>query len=473
MITSWFPSNYFLKDNLELIKLSFAGDNWQIYKGNSEQNILIVNESLANYWSNFGIIKLLLEKKIIDNNTFYYLYSNKSSQIIPVCSNYSIHAIKNHLTYEDAISFAKALSNTRKQGIKDSLENAIYIEKLSLILPVPDIANKADDKEVLNSYLSGGFKISEDSDSTIVRKFMTDISREEYEEILKIAELELSTSKKKERIKEKTEDKDNIINNSRVSKEFSLPGRIELETFFKDYVIDVVENSEYYSKMGIDFPSPFILQGPPGCGKTYAVEKLTEYLDWPCFYIDSSTVGSSYIHETSHKISKVFDEAKESAPSVIVIDEMESFLSNRDSTYTHHLEEVGEFLRRIPEAKKDKVLVIAMTNMIGSIDTAIRRKGRFDHIIEVGMPTSEEIEMVINHFLSSLPHSEIDSKKISKDLDNSSMADVDFVLRESARLTAKEHKDSISQDIIEQVIKSMKSKQDKTKHTPGFKVNKD
>ena len=57
---------------------------------------------------------------------------------------------------------------------------------------------------------------------------------------------------------------------------------------------------------------------------------------------------------------------------------MESFLSNRESTHTHHLEEVGEFLRRIPEAKDNKVLVIAMTNMISSIDSAIRRKGRFE-----------------------------------------------------------------------------------------------
>ena len=53
------------------------------------------------------------------------------------------------------------------------------------------------------------------------------------------------------------------------------------------------------------------------------------------------------------------------------------------------------------------------------------------------------------------------------------MADVNFVLRESARLTAKEHKDNIAQATIEDVIKNMKSKSDKTKHTPGFRVNKD
>jgi ATP-dependent 26S proteasome regulatory subunit len=89
------------------------------------------------------------------------------------------------------------------------------------------------------------------------------------------------------------------------------------------------------------------------------------------------------------------------------------------------------------------------------------------------MPSSEEIEMVINHFLDPLPHSEIDSKKLSKELENSSMADVDFVLRESARLTAKEHLDNISQETIDKVIKSYKSKSEKNKKTPGFRVNKD
>ena len=92
---------------------------------------------------------------------------------------------------------------------------------------------------------------------------MLDVSKEEYEEIFKAAEIDLTTTKTRTKtrnivIEEEKADK------AGVKKEFSLPGRIELETFFKDYVIDVVENSEYYKRMGIEFPSPFILQGPPG-----------------------------------------------------------------------------------------------------------------------------------------------------------------------------------------------------------------
>ncbi|WP_240700857.1 ATP-binding protein, partial [Vibrio sp. F13] len=80
--------------------------------------------------------------------------------------------------------------------------------------------------------------------------------------------------------------------------------------------------------MGIEGPSSFILYGPPGCGKTYAAEKLVNHLGWPVFKVDSASVASPYIHETSKKISEVFNEAMRCSPSVILIDEMESYTSN-------------------------------------------------------------------------------------------------------------------------------------------------
>jgi predicted Ser/Thr protein kinase len=164
-----------------------------------------------------------------------------------------------------------------------------------------------------------------------------------------------------------------------VAKVFKLPGRPQLEEFFNEHVIDIIFNPEKYQAVGINFPSAIVLHGPPGCGKTYAVERLVEYIDWPVYTIDSNSVGSPYIHETSKKISDVFAKAINDAPSIIVIDEMESFLSDRRSGSSlglHHVEEVAEFLRRIPDAIKNKVLIIAMTNLIEMIDPAILRRGR-------------------------------------------------------------------------------------------------
>src|SRR5262249_44041135 len=150
-----------------------------------------------------------------------------------------------------------------------------------------------------------------------------------------------------------------------------------------------------YQPLGISFPSAIVLHGPPGCGKTFAVARLVEYLGWPSFHIDSSTVASPYIHDTSRKIAGMFNAAADSAPSVLVIDEMEAYLADRNSgigSSHHRVEEVAEFLRRIPEAASNEVLIVAMTNRLDMIDPAILRRGRFDHIVEVGPAFEEEIE---------------------------------------------------------------------------------
>src|SRR3546814_20855033 len=109
----------------------------------------------------------------------------------------------------------------------------------------------------------------------------------------------------------------------------------------------------------------------------------------------------------------------ENAPSVLVIDEMEAFLADREMGSGHHrVEEVAEFLRRIPEAVKNEVLIIAMTNRIDMIDPAIQRRGRFDHVIKVDFASEIEVQSLLDKMLSALP----------KELD------VDFKPKTEARL---------------------------------------
>ena len=114
------------------------------------------------------------------------------------------------------------------------------------------------------------------------------------------------------------------------NKLFELPGRPKLAAFFNEHVVDIVLHRDRYKALGIDFPSAIVLHGPPGCGKTFAVERLVDFLGWPSFQIDASSVASPYIHETSKKVAEVFDKAMENAPSVLVIDEMEAFLADRE-----------------------------------------------------------------------------------------------------------------------------------------------
>lgn len=467
MLEPWFPRNYQLKGDCILQRILFAGENWQIYVLSDSSQALFASEELSNYWISCG----LLEESVLSSfrfgmRTFFFLQSPPDLLLTPVSHNLD------YVTYEDGKSFAMALAETRKILPDASFANGVFVERYTRLLPdigdsVSDLS-ESDDR-LLGRWLSRGIGVSAGSVQRMLQLLPT-VTQKGLEDILHTAhviphEMEKETQSDFQQHPKLASTK---------AEKFLLPGREELETFFQDYIIDIVQHPDDYKKMGIDFPSAFILQGPPGCGKTFAVEKLVDYLGWPCFTLDSGNVGSPYIHETSKKISSLFDEAIEKAPSVLVIDEMESFLSNRSDSGIgngHHVEEVAEFLRKIPEATKKHVLVVAMTNMISRIDPAIRRKGRFDHILEVGMPSSQEVKAVLENGLSKVPHDEgINLSEIADSLSGHPLSDVAFTLREAARITAKKHQNAITQETFMSVLTSMGKNKSHSPAPIGFDI---
>jgi len=460
---SWLPKGFLIANDLEIKSLIFSGENWQIYDTNDGINALVASVELAKKWTDFKLIdESLLHEIKYESETYFVLFCQ---------SNYLLQPIDKGLfsgSKVDAIAFAIALKETRKLIDEVSLHDAIYVEQYSRLLPTWSITPFLDDTVVLGMWLSGGVLISTDSFRrlSILTGYM---SEEDLIDIIKVADFEppIKTCNQVNQELSKPEIKK--------SSNFQLAGRPDLEAFFNEHVIDIIFNSEKYSSLGIDFPSAIVLHGPPGCGKTYAVEKLVEFLDWPSFSIDSSTVGSPYIHETSKKVSDVFEKAIDSAPSILVIDEMESFLSSRQSGSNqglHHIEEVAEFLRRIPEAIKNKVLIFAMTNMIDLIDPAILRRGRFDHIIEVKMPSQVEVKVLVDSLLSKLPKAdELNLDKLIDALTGKALSDTAFVIREAARIAAKSDKKEIDQESIEKALDILPEDDKKTKRNIGFLRN--
>ncbi len=137
----------------------------------------------------------------------------------------------------------------------------------------------------------------------------------------------------------------------------------------------------------------------------------------------------------------------DSSPSILVIDEMDAFLSDREAgAGQHRVEEIAEFLRQIPDATKNKVLIVGMTNRIDMIDSAILRRGRFDHIIKVDYANEEEILNMLENSLSKIPKSDdIDLVAASKRLAGRPLSDAAYVVREAARLAARGGRDRIDQ----------------------------
>ena len=479
----WLPKGYELADGSKIRMLLFSGEDWQIFNTQGAGSIMIVRPELAQKWCEAGFIdEALLGSMTFGSASFRSLSSQKKYVLAPVEHGESPD------NKVDAIAFSFALKESRKLSENASFHDSIYVEQYSRLLPTWTLTPHIKDEMVLGTWITGGVVISTESFRRL-SNLAGWMSPSDLAEIVTAAGFHVPAdvgmlAKRKPSFRKHSDEKNAIVDvavqteqpePSEVTTEprvFALPGRPQLEEFFNEHVIDIIFNAEKYQVLGIEFPSAIVLHGPPGCGKTFAVERLVEFIDWPISSIDSNSVGSPYIHETSKRISEVFDKAIDTAPSVIVIDEMESFLSNRRSGGTsslHHVEEVAEFLRRIPEAIKNKVLIIAMTNMIDLINPAILRRGRFDHIIEVGMPSRIEVSSLLDSLLDNIPKSEdLNLDTILDALTGKPLSDSAFVIREAARLAAKAGKSQIDQDSITAALKSLPGPKEKTAKQIGF-----
>lgn len=466
--SKWPPNGYPLPDGSTLRRVVANGANWQIISAGRDCTALIILSELYHKWIDAGLISAdLFERFDVENNPFFICFGGPERVISSVqYGPYQMSAVT-------AMTFAAALRETRKIDSIHSLHDAIYLEQASRLLPTYTETGIGDDQLVLGTWLSGGVHISTalfdrlcDLLNWMPKELVTAIIREagfpvgggQYLVNTAASTMELAPQPATGVAADKV-----IDGNAR----FQLPGRPALETFFNEQVIDIIANEEKYRRMGIEFPAAVVLHGPPGCGKTFAAEKLVEYLGWPCYSIDSGSIGSSYIHGTSKKIAEVFDEAVAHAPSVILMDEMEAFLADRSigvASGTHHMEEVAEFLRRIPEASKHHVLIIAMTNMIDAIDPAIIRRGRFDHVVEVKMPSAAEVRTLLESLLSKLPVSnDVEMEPLSNRLAGRPLSDAAFVVKEAGRLSAKADQDEIDNEILFQVCDSLPPQKEGTK----------
>lgn len=411
--------------------------DYEIYRTISNAPLLVVRKNLYDKWISDNLFFSVNPFKTtkIDDVEYYYLTTNKSFQLSPVRFGDVL------CDKQKAVTFAFTLKQMRKIT-NISLYDGIYIEEYGYILPTYTSETISDDA-LFGTYLSAG-RIRHFSDGNLDTLFL---DKEAYIELAKIVGIE---------IKEK--DSVQVAEQEKQSEKFSLAGRPELEKFFNEHIINILNEPERYSRLGIDFPSSVILYGPPGCGKTYAVDKLVDYLGLPKFEINSASIASPYIHDTAKRISGIFESAINSAPSVVVIDEMESYLSNREDSGTsgHHFEEVAEFLRQIQAAQNNKVLIIAMTNMYSKIDPAILRRGRFDHHIEVGLPSQDEIYALLLNVTKKIALEEtVDLKVLSEKLNGKTLADVTFIVKEAGLLSGQSGSDYITNEALNKAIEML------------------
>ena len=469
---AWLRNQTTLPDRETISSLYLAGLHWQLYTTGSGGYGLAADAELYQDWIRRQMLEegLMMPLEGTDGQTIYFLTAPAGEMISSV--EYGPFTQNSR----QALDFARAVRSSRaRNGLltKDSL----YISGFSILLPCSPAAQRrygsmGEDVDLfLGSWICHGMNVFL-TDTERIHKYASWLSDETRKQILSLFDLKEKKPGEGETVlsmprpfssdpssAEKPFSASTVRKN-RQEGPFSLPGRPALEKFFREEILDVIDREEEYQRFGVGFPGATLLYGPSGSGKTFAVEKLADYLGWPVFQVTSGTVGSKYIHETSQKISKTFDAAICNAPSVLIIDEMEAFLSSRNSennAYITHMEEVAEFLRRIPDAAKNRVLLFGMTNLPETIDKAILRKGRFDHILEVRMPSRAEVLEVLTDLLDKLPVEEnLRLDRIAARLEGCPLSDVSFVVNEAGRISVHAHKKRIDMESLETACSALK-----------------
>ena len=128
-------------------------------------------------------------------------------------------------------------------------------------------------------------------------------------------------------------------------------------------------------------------------------------------------------------------------------------------------------MRKIPEARKNRVLIFAMTNMLDLIDSAILRKGRFDHVIKIDLPSRDEVKELLTIKFEKLPvAAEVNVDELAKKLEGRAMSDISFVLREAGRFAGKAEKTAIDNENFKMAIAEL-PETEKKQRVIGFSTN--
>ena len=152
-----------------------------------------------------------------------------------------------------------------------------------------------------------------------------------------------------------------------------------------------LKHPELFERLGIEPPKGVLMYGPPGTGKTLLAKAVANEAGAHFIYLAGPEIMSKFYGQSEENLRKVFEEAEKNAPSIIFIDEIDAIAPKRE-------EVTGEVERRVVSQlltlmdglkSRGKVIVIAATNRINAIDPALRRPGRFDREIEMGIPNKK------------------------------------------------------------------------------------
>lgn len=203
-------------------------------------------------------------------------------------------------------------------------------------------------------------------------------------------------------------------------------------------IADILKNPEHYEKLGAKLQRGLLLDGNPGTGKTLMANALIEASGRKAFICRKDKPNGSFV---SH-IVETFEKAKQNAPSIVLLDDMDKF-ANEDDNHKN-AEEYVTLQSCIDGVKDSNVFVVATTNDIRALPDSLIRAGRFDQIIYIGRPEFNDAVKIIKHYLKDKQiMSDIDPDYIAKLMCRKSCATIESVINQAATIAGFERCDKI------------------------------
>ncbi|HNT72121.1 MAG TPA: CDC48 family AAA ATPase, partial [Methanothrix sp.] len=221
-----------------------------------------------------------------------------------------------------------------------------------------------------------------------------------------------------------------------------------------------MKHPEVFTRLGIEPPKGVLLHGSPGTGKTLIAKAVANETNANFFSIAGPEVMSKYYGESEQRLRDIFEEANRNTPSIIFIDELDSIAPKRGEV-TGEVERrvVAQLLAMMDGLKeRGQVVVIGATNRIDAIDPALRRPGRFDREIEIGVPDRVDRLEIIQIHVQNMPIDESVNLEDLADRTNGFVgADISALCKEAAMKVLRRHLPEISfdDDIPEEVLDQM------------------
>ena len=223
-----------------------------------------------------------------------------------------------------------------------------------------------------------------------------------------------------------------------------------------------LKHPEIFSRLGIEPPKGVLLYGPPGCGKTLLAKAVATESEANFVLLNGPEIMSKFYGESEKRIRDLFDQAEKSAPTIIFIDEIDAIAPKREESF-------GEVERRVVSQlltcmdglkTRGRVVVIGATNMPNAIDPALRRPGRFDREVGIGVPDKKgRLEILKIHTRNMPLTKDVDLKELASITHGFVGADLASLCKEAAmnvlrrllpKLKLKED-EPISQDLLDKL----------------------